>query len=143
MKNLFLTLSVLVYSLATVAQNDIIILNTVSITAKDTSNYNPLSSFTMDVASEGKFNYRKFLRKEKKIEGTFQLGEQELTNKELAKIIRRGARTSENFEAFEMFLINKDPMFKSYLSTNDMALLYQKFREGTFDKYLDDLASNI
>ncbi len=143
MKTLFLTLALVVFSVSITAQGYTKISNTSLKTEPSIAQINSSSNFTMDVLAKERFKYRDFLSKSRKSKENFQIGRKSYTKKQLVQLLRKNARKSVNQNEFNQFMIDENPQFTSYFSKEEMVLLYQKFREGTLNKYVDELASDF
>jgi hypothetical protein len=71
-----------------------------------------------------------------------QIGQQTFSKKEFTKLLREGAVKSASLREFEDFLNNTNPLLTSNLSNPEIQILYQKFRQGSLNKYIDDLANS-
>lgn len=143
MKTLFLTLALVVFSVSITAQDYTRVSNTSLKTEPSTAHIYPPSKFTTDVMAKERFKYRDFVSKSRKSDENFQIGQKIYTKKQLAQLLRKKARKSVNQNQFIQFMIDENPQFASYFSNEEMVSLYQKFREGTFNKYVNDLASDF
>ncbi len=142
MKTLILTFTLLAYSVSIYAQDYAAVSNSSSRTEHKVSDYGQLSHFTSNVLLDEEFKYRQFLKKSKSSKVNFHLDGQTITKRELAKSLRKAAIKSENSREFQKFLKNNYPQLMSVLSEKEMELLYEKFRKGTFNSYIQDLAEN-
>ena len=149
MKTLIITTAILFFQSILFSQNYIVASNNVdndriSFTRNRTiSNSSVLAymSFTDEVNMDADFEYRDFLRDSKKSKKTYRIGTERYSKEELTKIFRKGARKSENSTDFETYLNAQNPKLVLSLSQNEIETLFQKFREGTFQAYLDSLPS--
>lgn len=142
MKTLILTLALIISAAAVTAQNYAVVSNEYSQKQRAVSNYATLSNFTNDVMSKEKFVYRDFLRQSKNHKKMFKVGQKTFTKKGLTKLLREAAVKTENPNEFEVFLNQDNPLMTSGFTTTEMQLLYQKFRQGSLNKYIDNLVSN-
>lgn len=100
-----------------------------------------LSSFTLEVIDDDDFKYREFLEKSKSSDDTYTIGKEKYSRKELTKLLRKGGRKSKTIKEFINFLTKENYSLSKELELFELELLYSKFREGTLDKYLNELPS--
>ena len=100
-----------------------------------------LSSFTLEIIDNEAFKYRKFLNESKKSNDIYAVGDETYHKKELVKLLRKGGRTSKTVKQFINFLSRENYSLSKELSSVELELLYQKFRDGTLDEYLEELPS--
>jgi len=141
MRTLITTVALFLVTLSLHSQNYITVSSPTVQNEQVPSNIAPLSNFTNQVDSVDDFKYREFLKSAKKSDETFQLGNIEFTKTALTRLIRKGAVNSENLKEFSRYLDHRNPQFSTYLTNTEMIVLYQKFRKGSLDKYLDDLSN--
>ncbi|SDR93550.1 hypothetical protein [Gramella sp. MAR_2010_147] len=142
MKTKFITLVLFVISFSLQAQTYTVAYHATPEMDRSKSYYNSLSDFTGKIIEKENFHYREFLRASKRSEKTYKIGNEIMTGRELTKLLRKSARKSGNSTDFRKLLENENPSFKNYLSDKDFQLLYKKFRKGTFNKYVQNLADN-
>lgn len=142
MKTLYLTLAFLIFAASVNAQKYTMAYNDYSHKERAISNTSSLSNFKKDVISKEKFAYRDFLKQTKNNKNAIQVGQQTFTKKELTKLLRKSALKADNIEEFENLLNKDNPQFTNDFSNTELQLIYQKFREGSLHKYIDDLVSN-
>lgn len=100
-----------------------------------------IPSFVVDVIDDTTFNYREFLDKNSDSQSLFRIGSERISKKELTKIFRKGSRKSESVEQFEGYLSNNYPRLSSQLSKMELKLLFEKFSQGTLNRYVNELPS--
>tara|TARA_R100000935_G_scaffold1772_3_gene5371 strand:- start:2130 stop:2549 length:420 start_codon:yes stop_codon:yes gene_type:complete len=136
MKNFILTFILLVYSVSLTAQDYAVVLNAGSRIEKDS----PLNKFTLDILSNKEFKYRDFLKQSKSSKVNFHLNGNTFTKTELTKLLRKSVRSAGSYKEFKPLFENTYPKFLRVLSDKDMTLLYEKFRKGTLNTYIQNLA---
>ena len=142
MKTTFITLVLIVISVSLQAQTYTVAYHGTAKMERSKSSYNPLSGFTGKIIEKENFNYREFLREAKQSEKFYKIDNEVFTGRELIRLLRKAARKSGNPTDFKEFLKKENPSFKNYFSDKDSQLLYKKFRKGTFNKYVQDLADS-
>jgi len=142
MKTIILTFALSMTFVTLNAQEYTIVSNYLD-TNENTTYKHSLSNFVSEVFSQETFKYREFLKESAVSKMNYKIGAHVFTKKELAKLMRKGARKSENLEAFENYLNDKNSKFTNYISREDLIQLFLTFRKGTLHQYLDDLASNL
>ncbi len=142
MKNLILTFILLVYSVSLTAQDYAVVLNADSRNGAKIEKDSPLNKFTSDILSNKEFKYRDFLKQSKSSKVNFHLNGNTFTNTEFTKLLRKSARSAGSYKGFKQLLENTYPKFFRVLSDEEMHLLYQRFRKGTFNAYIQNLAEN-
>lgn len=139
MKNIFLTIVIVLYSVSITAQKSFRNYNSIEEKELDSLPDNPFNKFCIKVISNEDFKYRTFLRETRRSDVNYQIGEQQLSKKELTKLLRKCARKSGNSEEFKQYLIEINPEFSTYFSDGHTPKLYEKFRKGTLNQYIIDL----
>jgi hypothetical protein len=140
MKNLILTFTLLAYSVSLSAQDYAVALNSDSRSASKIEK--GLNQFTSDILLNEEFKYRDFLRQSKTSKANFHSNGKTFTKKELTKLLRKSARSSGTYKEFQELLENTYPKFLRVLSDDEMHLLYERFRKGTFNAYIQNLIEN-
>jgi len=140
MKTLILIVTLLAFTVSLNAQDYAVVDNTR--TENKVTNYSQLTQFTSEVILIENFKYRDFLKESKNSNTKFHLDGTILTKVELAKVLRKNAIISENYADFEKIIKNDYPQLMSVLSEKEAQLLYKKFRKGTFNTYVQNLAEN-
>lgn len=100
-----------------------------------------LSSFTLEVIDNDEFDYKDFLSESKMSDDTYEVGAECYTKKELTKFLRKGGRKSKTVRQFLTFLEKENFTLSKQLTSFELELLHDKFREGTLDEYLEELPS--
>ncbi|CAM4013055.1 hypothetical protein [Gillisia hiemivivida] len=139
MKNLFLTIAIVLYSVSITAQMNFRAYKFTYKEAIETVPENRITSYSTKVISNENFKYRAFLRESRKSNEKFQIGLQNLSKKELTKLLRNCARKSKNPEEFKDYLLDSNPEFSNYFSDSHTPVLYSKFNKGTLNQYVTDL----
>lgn len=139
MKHILLTIVIVLYSVSITAQKSFRNYSVYEEKELDTLTDNPFNKFCTKVISDEDFKYRTFLRETKKSKVNYQIGEQQLSEKELTKLLRKCARKSGNSDEFKRYLIAINPEFSTYFSDGHTPKLYEKFRKGTLNQYIIDL----
>jgi len=142
MKTLILTLTLLVYTISLPAQDYAATSNSKERTESKAVSYSQVTQFTSEVILDDNFKYRDFLKESKNSKVSFHLDGKILTKVELAKLLRKSAVTSANYSEFQKFIENNYPQLMSIHSDKEMTLLYEKFRKGTLNTYIQNLAED-
>ncbi len=142
MKNLILTFILLVYSVSLTAQDYAVVLNADSRNGAKIEKDSPLNKFTSDILSNKEFKYRDFLKQSKSSQLNFHLNGNTFTKTEFTKRLRKSARSAGSYKEFKQLLENTYSKFFRVLSDEEMHLLYERFRKGTFNAYIQNLAEN-
>ena len=140
MKNLILTFTLLAYSVSLTAQDYAVAFNSNSRSASKIEK--GLNQFTSDILSNEEFKYREFLKKSKSSKVNFHLSGKTFTKQELTKLLRKSVRKAGDYKEFQQFFENTHPQFMRVLTDEEIHLLYERFRKGTFNSYIQDLAEN-
>lgn len=135
------SLILLIISQDVISQEDVIRSPTEPVTYLRVRKNKDLSSFTLEVIDNDEFTYREFLEKSKVSEETYTVGTEKYSRQELTKLLRKGGRKSKSIKQFISFLNKENYNLSKALESFELELLYQKFREGTLDKYLEELPS--
>lgn len=136
-----LTLFLSVLSTDILSQTDEMISPTEPVTYLRVRKSKDLSSFTLEVIDDDEFTYRDFLNKSKSSDDTYTIGKEKYSRRELTKLLRKGGRKSTTIKEFIGFLSKENYSLSKELERFELELLYSKFREGTLDKYLNELPS--
>ncbi len=142
MKNLFLTIAIVLYSVSITAQMKF---RAYSLSYKkgiESVPENRITSYSTKVISNENFKYRAFLRESRQSNEKFQIGQQHMSEKELTKLLRNCARKSNNPEEFKEYLMDSNPEFSNYFSDKQTQALYSKFKKGTLKQYVTDLIND-
>jgi len=140
MKNLILTLSILVYSVSLTAQDYAVVLNANPRDGSKIEKRNRLNNFTSDILSDKEFKYRDFLKQSKNSSVNLHLNGITLTEQQLTKLLRKNVRKAANYTEFQQLLKNTSSQFNSVLTEEEMHLLYERFQGFTIKSYMEDLA---
>ncbi len=142
MKTLFLIIALVVFSVSITAQNYAKVSKTSIKTEPSFVQKNPSSTFTKDVLVKENFKYRDYLNNARKSDEIVQLGQKIYTTKQLAELLRKNAIKALDQKEFVQLLVKENFHFKKDFSNEELVLLYQKFREGSLKKYVEDLATD-
>ncbi len=142
MKTLFILIALVVFSTSITAQEYPKVSKTSLITEPSFAQNNPSSIFTKDVLEKENFKYRDFLNKSRKSEEIVQLGQKIYTIKQLGELLRKNSVKALNEREFVQLLVKDNNYFKKLFSNEELVLLYQKFREGSLNKYVDELVTD-
>lgn len=142
MKTLILTLTLIVYTVSLNAQDYAATKSSKLRTENKAVSFGQLNQFTSEVILDENFKYRDFLKESKNSNVSFHLDGKILTKVELAKLLRKSAVTSANYSEFQIFIENNYPQLMSIHSDKEMTLLYEKFRKGTLNTYIQNLAED-
>ena len=141
MKNLILTFIILVYSVSLTAQDYAVVLNADSRNVTKIEVDSELKKYTSDILLNKGFNYRAFLKQTKNSKANFHFNGSILTEHQLTKLLRENVRKAANYTEFQQFL-QTSSQFNRVLKEREMQLLYERFKGGTINSYLQDLAEN-
>lgn len=139
MKNLLLTIVIVLYSVSISAQKSFRIYNIPAEEELESLPDNIFTKYSTKVISNKDFKYRTFLREAKKSNENYQIGNQQLSKKELTKLLRKSARKSGDSEEFQQYLLNINPEFSNCFSDSHTPKLFKKFKKGTLNQYIIDL----
>jgi len=142
MNNLYITLTLILYSISTTAQMDYRSYENLRSDEQALSVDNPIISYTADVLSEENFKYRSFLRSAKESKDTYLIGEENFSKADLTKLLRRTAKRSANSSEFNLNLTNRNAGLTAYFSQSQTDSLYRKFKKATVNMYMVNLANN-
>lgn len=143
MKQIILIFTLIGFSVSSHAQTYTVAYNTVTtIEATSLRNTSVSSNFLKEIISQEDFKYRKYLKNSKDSERSYKIGHENYTKTELVKLLRKTAKRSGSTTEFKEILVRKNPSFRNYFSTSEVGILYEKFQEGTFNKYIQNLADN-
>tara|TARA_R100000935_G_C2819770_1_gene159145 strand:- start:398 stop:835 length:438 start_codon:yes stop_codon:yes gene_type:complete len=139
MKNLLLTITILLYYLSSSAQMDFSIYD-FSVEKEIPSIHQiRITNYSNKVISDENFSYRIFLKESRRSGEKYNIGEQQLNKKDLTKLLRKFARKSGDEKEFKQYLIRENPEFINYFSDNHTPTLYTKFKKGTLNNYIVEL----
>lgn len=143
MKKTILIFALIVFSISSPAQTYTVAYNQANTIDRPTSRNEILSAnFLREIFQNEDFEYREFLKDSKDSRSKYKYGKKNYSKTELVKLLRKAARKSGNTTEFSEFLDKVNPSFRNYVSDNDLDQLYKKFRKGTFNKYVQDLADS-
>lgn len=141
MRNLILTFIILAYSVSLTAQDYVVVLNADSRNVTKIEEDSELKKYTSDILLNKGFNYRAFLKKTKNSKVNFHLNGSILTEHQLTKLLKENVRKAANYTEFQQFL-QTSSQFNRVLKEREMQLLYERFKGGTINSYMQDLAEN-
>ena len=142
MKNLYITLTLILYSISTTAQMDYRSYENLRSDEQALSVDNTTISYTADVLSAENFSYRSFLRSAKESKVNYLIGKESFSKADLTKLLRRTAKRSANSSEFNLNLTNRNPGLTAYFSQRQTDSLYKKFKKATVNQYMVNLANN-
>ncbi|WP_010229702.1 hypothetical protein [Gillisia marina] len=139
MKTLVLTLTLLIYTVTLHSQDYAVSTKSKSKIEKSTTSYSSLTQFTSEVISIENFKYRDYLKEAKKSNASYHLDGKIFTKVELTKLLRKNAISSESYEDFSKGIEKNYPQLKSVLSDEELQALYENFRKGALNTYIQNL----
>ncbi|WP_344927719.1 hypothetical protein [Aquimarina addita] len=143
MKTIFTTLFILILTNTLISQEGFLAVNENYTFYKTYDFHTQPSKFTAEILNTTNFKYKQFLSNAKKSPNTYLIGDQLFSKKALTQFIRKSVLKSENFKEFLQFTRQEYQLLFSDLSESEIELLYIKFRQGTFHKYIDELSEII
>lgn len=142
MKNSIIIFIILVYSVSLSAQDYAAVLKVESRNEAKIERANQLNEFISEILSNKEFKYRDFLKQSQNSTDRFHLNGNTLTEQQLTKLLRKNGRKAANYTEFQQFIQNTSSQFNNVLAVEEMHLLYERFKGGTINSYMEDLAEN-
>ncbi|MBP2831083.1 hypothetical protein J8281_02685 [Aquimarina sp. U1-2] len=96
----------------------------------------------LSIIDDGEFNYRNALRASRKNKKLYY--DKGVINSEtqMLKTLKRAARKSDDFQAFNHFLKKENLPLLNGLTISEQLEVYERFRASTFQGYLDQLEND-